>query len=414
MNDVESTKTQRLYKKLSKNKLWNYKIYFFSYFLAQGAYLPLYPIYLKNVAQISEGLTGTILSINPLISILLQPLWGILNERFNLNKRLLFISIAAINVASVIILLSHQITPRITFATTYTFIVLFSSLYGIFACSITPLHDSIALKYVKKYGYQYGDVRIFGSIGYALGAFLSGQLVSLWGYNALIILCSLFYGISLFSLLRMKQVRVVMERDPVNKESNFKVLFKNKSFVVFLLFIAFSHGVLSPSGNFLFLYLEKSGGGEDIVGLGTSLIVVIEIIVMLAVLKVNKRFSDLTLLMWAIILQIPVLITFILTDNIYVLLTVFIFRGASNGLLIPVMVSLISSIVHPKQLSLGLSVYSALSVGLTGFIVSATGGFIIERFSYGVFFFLMLLSITFSLFLGIYLGKVRKHVIIQF
>lgn len=405
--------TVKIYKELSRKKLLMFKIYFFTFFFAQGVHLPLYPIYLSNIAKISEGLIGIILSINPLLSIIFQPFWGLINEKFKLGKKLALFSILVLNTATIIIFLSHEITPLITFMTTYAFIVLFATIYALFSCSIGPIQDTLTLLYVKKYGFRYGDVRIWGSAGYALGAFISGQLVALWNYNVVVILCLIFYGISFISLVKMKQVRTSNIKHNHNKENVFKVIFTNKPFLVFLIFVALGFGVLGALGNYFFLCIKQNGGSEDTIGITTFFIVIIEIIVMIITLKLNARFSDLTLMISAIFLQMPLLLVFIFSNNLTLLIAALLLRGASQGLYIPVIFNFMSSLLSPKHISTGLVAYSVLSIGLTGFITSFSGGFIIENYSYSVFFTIILFLLFISVFVGIILSKVKKHVVIK-
>ncbi|MDF2699102.1 MAG: ywbF [Haloplasmataceae bacterium] len=403
----------KLLRDLSKKNLLIYKIYYFSFFFAQGAYLSLYTSYLRNVAKITPSLIGTILSISPLISILFQPIWALINEKFNLDKKVVIFSVLMVNIVTILILLSYEISVIIVFLSIYTLILMLNTIYGIFVCSIGPIHDSLTVLYTKKYGFKYGDVRIWGSIGYAIAAFITGKLVDVYGYNIIIIFCTIFYLISIISFIKMKQIRAPKINKNIDKESNLLSIFKNKTFVVFLIFSALSLGVLSATGSYLFLYIQEKGGTEDVIGLSTSLLVGLEILFMMIVLKFNTRFSDFSLLITAIILQVPVLIIFIFCNNLNVLIFALLLRGASQGMYVPVLVNFISSLLPTRQISSGLTLYSALSIGLTGFTTLIVGGFLIETFSYSTFFIIMLVLVVISLIFGFILSKVKKQIIVQ-
>ncbi len=389
-----------LIKLIAKKNLYIYDIYFFTYFFALGTFLPWFPVYMKEVAGLPKNKIGIILSFGPLIGIIFQPFWGAINDKFHLNKKIVYLGLIMMNIFVCLILID----------TNFYLIALYYLLFGLFSCGIGPMHDSLTVLYTRKYGFKYGDVRIYGSIGYALASFISGYTVKYMKYPSIIILSTVFYLIALIAFYKVKPVKLKMKKN-IKRQSNLIVVLKNKVYVIFLLFVALSIGVLSAMGNYTTLRIISLGGSTTQLGLVTSLTVLMEIITMLYVIKVNNSVSDFKLLVTSIFIQIPFLLVYVFSDNLNLLLYIIIIRGVSSGLFIPVIVNFISSILPSDEISAGLILYSALSINLTGYITTIFSGFIATWFSYQILFLVVLILVLTSLIFAFILNHLKKQVI---
>lgn len=392
------SKKYPLLKKLAERNLNVYKSYYFTYFFALSAFLPLYPIYLNEVRQFPNDKIGIILSINPLVSILFQPLWGIINEKFNLDKKLVMFSLVMINLAVGGVIYFNQ----------FSIIVIFTFLFGLFLSAIGPIQDGLTVQFSRKYGFKYGDVRIWGSIGYAIGSFIVGFLVSLQGYFVVIIVSTIFYVLSLFFLYKMKQLRKLKINKNIYKQNNIIALFKNKSFLFFILFSSFSIGIINASGNFMFIKMSREGANASQIGIINSILVFAEIIIMIFVLKFNHKVKDINLIVISVLIQIPSFIIFIFSNHLYFLMFSMILRGIYQGLFIPVILSFINSIVPNNQMSTGIILYSAVSIGLIGYLTTFLGGYISEYTSLETLFTINLGIILVSFVFAFILKKTLR------
>lgn len=387
-------------KELTKKNLRIYDIYFFTYFFALGAFLPWFPVYMREVAHLPKGKIGIILSFSPLISLLFQPIWGIINDRFLLDKKIVFLGIVMMNLFIILILINKD----------FYFIAMYALLFGLFSCGIVPIHDSLTVLYTSKYGFKYGDVRIYGSVGYALASFITGYTVKEYGYNSIMILTTLFYILALLAFMKVKQVRLPLSKK-IKRQSHFILVLKNKIYIVFLLFAALSIGVLSAMGNYTTLRITALGGTTSQIGVVTSVTVLIEIITMLYITKINKGMSDFKLLIISIIMQVPFLLVYVFVDELNILLYILLIRGISSGLFIPVMVNFISSLLPSEEIGTGLILYSALAINMTGYITTLLSGYIATWYSYKVLFFIVLIIVLTSFVFAFLLNKMKKQVV---
>jgi len=387
--------------RIAKKNLYIYDIYFFTFFFALGTFLPWFPVYMREEAHLSREKIGIILSIGPLISIVFQPIWGILNDKFHLDKKIVFLGIMMVNICILFILFNKD----------FYFIAMFALLFGMFGCGIGPIHDSLTVIYVRKYGFKYGDVRIYGSLGYALATLITGYTVKEYGYISVMILSTIFYIIALIAFMKVKQVRLPRINKLIKRQSNFRLVLKNKTYIIFMIFVALSIGVLNAMGNYTTLRLNALGAVTTQIGIITSFTVLIEILTMLYVTKVNNRFSDFKLLVISIILQIPFLLVYSLSSEVNLLLYILLIRGVSSGLFIPVMINFISSLLPSEEISAGLILYSALSINLTTYITTILSGYIASWYSYQVLFFVIFIVVLSSFIFAYLLNRIKQQVV---
>ncbi|QVK17861.1 MFS transporter [Mycoplasmatota bacterium] len=385
--------------KLIKKNLSIYNFYFFAYFFALGAFFPWFPVYMKEVAELPKERIGIILSFSPLISILFQPIWGIINDKFRLDKKIVFLGIVMMNLFIILILINKD----------FYFVAMYALLFGLFSCGVGPIQDSLTVLYTSKYGFKYGDVRIYGSLGFALATLITGYTVKEYGYTSIIILCTLFYILALMAFMKVKQVRLPLLKKNIKRKNHLLLVLKDKRFIVFLFFSALSIGVLSAMSNYTTLRITALGGSTSQIGVVTSLTVIIEIITMIYITKINNSISDFKLLIISIIIQVPFLLVYVFFDQLNLLLYILLIRGISSGLFIPVMVNFISSLLPKEKIASGLILYSALSINLTGYITTILSGYIIVWFSYKVLFVIILILVLTSFIFAFLLYEMKKR-----
>jgi len=136
------------------------------YFLMLGASTFLPKLY--GEMGLTNGQIGVLSSIPTLFALVLMPMFGIMSDRVSQKRHLLFILMLLLAGSSALAFYSEG------------FLLLFvaTTLYTIFSNAVRPVTAAISLEYTRKIGKQYGPIRLFGSIGYQLGALLVGAVMS--------------------------------------------------------------------------------------------------------------------------------------------------------------------------------------------------------------------------------------------
>jgi len=230
-------------------------LYFFIYY-GFGAFSPLITQYYKSI-HLTGTQIGIISAVAPVVSIVAQPMWGMICDRFQIRKRVL---VGTLLVSGVVGLL-------FTAASTYALVFFLYILLSFFQSAIVPVSDSLALNYSNKNRLQFGDIRMWGAVGFALAAFLTGLLVERWGPSFLFYsYCAALIAAILF-LLRVPEEVTESSRYRVSIFKGMRQLLRIPRFLLFLLASFCVLGVINANNIWFSLYYQEIGGTVAGVGL---------------------------------------------------------------------------------------------------------------------------------------------------
>jgi OHS family lactose permease-like MFS transporter len=150
--------------------------FLFFYFLAQGATISLLSIWYSKALDLSGVEIGWVFSANFVGAMVSQPIYGYVADKIGLKKHLLWT--VALLCMSCGLFFNYVYAPLLQ-----SHLVLGASLGGLYL-GITFLAGSYAIEsYVdrvgRKYGFEYGRARLWGSLGFACAAFMSGHLYNM-------------------------------------------------------------------------------------------------------------------------------------------------------------------------------------------------------------------------------------------
>jgi oligosaccharide:H+ symporter len=143
------------------------------YFFAQAMSMSLLALWLRDTLHLSGTETGIVFSANFIAAMCSQPVYGYLSDKVGMRKHVLW-AVGALCMASGLFLV-YVYGPLLK-----TNILAGAALGGIYL-GITFVAGSYAIEsYVDRigraYGFEYSRVRLWGSLGFASAAFLTGRL----------------------------------------------------------------------------------------------------------------------------------------------------------------------------------------------------------------------------------------------
>lgn len=133
------------------------------YYAGQAIYNTYLNLYLYQIG-FSASQIGAVISVSTIAILAMQPMWGILSDRVSIKNRVLtFLCLAAAACA-------------MGFYTTkgYLAILFLVAIFGVFYNPIVPLSDNITLETLIKSRWDYGWIRMGGTIGYAVAVLVIG------------------------------------------------------------------------------------------------------------------------------------------------------------------------------------------------------------------------------------------------
>lgn len=363
-------------------------------FFGMGSLFPLLSIYLSDVENLNGYQIGFILSIGPVIMIFFQPFWGMIADMKNVHNRLLTVTTFITGISAL----------GYIFLDGYFSFILIAVVLAIFQSAIIPLSDSISLKYTSSAGVNYGNVRLFGSLGFGLAVLIMGKLSE---YNPKIIFYAFFLSLVTAAALSFKM--------PSEAANNSKRLFSGlKDLLVmkrFLIFLAITFLIFGPNlaNNFYFsLFVEDRGGTYTGIGIAFLIAVLSEIPFMrvsgswigkIGLLQVVVLAALLSLVRWLFYFTQPGL------ELVYISA---VLQGFSLGLFIPAGLQYIREITPPQMTASAVTIYSAVGNGLGSWFFTFVGGVIFEEFDiYAVYLFFGFLTF-FGVLLAIWLLKTEN------
>lgn len=230
-------------------------LYLFIYY-GFGAFTPLITQYYQSI-NLSGTQIGLISAVAPVVSIITQPLWGMICDKFQIRKGVLFLTLLVSG-------LTGLLFPAVS---AFAFVLLLYTLLSIFQSAVVPVSDSMALGYAKKHQVAFGDIRMWGAVGFAIAAFLTGLLVERWG--PAMIFYSYFFAMAM-SIFFLRPIPEDAETSPQLKAgvlAGVKDLLRLPRFILFLIAAFFIFGSVNANNIWFSLYYQEIGGTVAGVGL---------------------------------------------------------------------------------------------------------------------------------------------------
>ncbi|MBE8815167.1 3-phenylpropionate MFS transporter [Serratia marcescens] len=260
---------------------------YFTYFFSYGIFLPFWGVWLKGegIAPETIGmLLGAGLVARFLGSLLIAP-------RVKDPSHV-------VSALRLLALLTLAFAVGFCFGNGWGWLMLVIAGFNLFFSPLVPLTDALAATWQKQIRMDYGRVRLWGSLAFVIGSALTGQLVAVWGHNA--ILYSLIFSV-LAMLLGMLLKPSVMPQGEARTHSGTErslwALLKEGPVWRFLLCVTLLQGAHAGYYSFGSIYWQEAGYSASTIGYLWSLGVVAEVIIFASSNVLFRRWNARNLLL---------------------------------------------------------------------------------------------------------------------
>ncbi|WP_200550135.1 3-phenylpropionate MFS transporter [Kosakonia sp. LAM2021] len=359
---------------------------YFTYFFSYGIFLPFWSVWLKGVGltpEIIGMLLGAGLVARFLGSLFIAP-------RVSDPSRLIM-ALRVLALATLLFALAFYAGTHVAWLA----VIIIG--FNLFFSPLVPLTDALAGTWQKQFPMDYGRVRLWGSIAFVIGSALTGKLVSLFDYQAILALLTLGAASMLLGMLLRPSILPQGEnrqQDGAGWQAWRALIAQNWRF---LACVSLLQGAHAAYYGFSAIYWQSAGYSASTVGYLWSLGVVAEVVIFALSNRLFRRFSarDLLLLSavcglvrwslmgwttelpWLIIAQILHCGTFTVCH-----LAAMRYISARQG----------SEVIRLQ------AVYSAVAMGGSIALMTMIAGFLFEHQHQGLFFVMAVLAIP-ALFL---------------
>lgn len=381
---------------LNKQSLLPLKLQLFSFHAANTIILTFLPVYLQD-----KGLTGTeigwVLSIGPLASIISQPFWGYLSDKYKTVKKILLIAIVGMNIGSIIFFQMNHLIP----------ILIFAALFYFFSSPVGALSDSLAQRRANELKISFGSIRMWGSIGFGISALIVGEILDhvgvqymFWPY--------IIMGIVLLTVASFTK-DVKTDSQPIDLQ-DVRNLLRNKDFILFLLVMMFITVTHRASDSYIGIYIVELGGTERLIGWSWFIAVMSEALVFGTAVYWFRKFNPLFFIIIAAVLYAIRWFIYGSATSPYYILAFQALHGVTFGVFFTAAFDYVTRIIPSFLQSTGHLIFYSVLFGVSGIIASMGGGFIIENYGGQTLYQVMGVTTSIGLiFLIAYFIRIKRN-----
>jgi PPP family 3-phenylpropionic acid transporter len=342
-----------------------YKTIYFSRYFGEFIFYSLLTVYLKDKG-FSGTQVGAVLSFAPIILALSLPLWLMFDN--GKSRKLLILT-------AVFLIIGLEFS--LLFIKIFSVLAAIMVVYSVARAPLSSSLDSMTYVYCVENNQHYSGIRIYGSAGYIAAMLLGSYLYPILDYIWIAIISSAFMLFFLVLFLRSAPL-IIDKSQPQKKDHDFKLLFRNKEFLVFLLIQTGLNALLNLNCSYDILYQQSRGMSTSMFGVTTFVRVTAEIIALSLLHKMKVPFRYLYLSVPFLILAQSVIYFF--GAPVWSMFLVLISSGAASGILLYLGNRYISIIVRPRNITMANYTY-VIAANLVMAICLFSGGVIMDIFN---------------------------------
>ena len=384
-------------------RTWHFSNFYFFYFTTVGVVVPYWGLFLQS-RGFNPTEIGQLMAIFLLTKLIAPNVWASIADNMTVKKGS---SLSLLKQAAFVTFILYCLMFLVE-SFWATAAVMFS--FCIFWNASLPQLEAATLNHLQDRRDKYGQVRLWGSVGFIVMVQSLGLIMDVTGPEAILpagaiaILSVFFASLLLRKPNKQADEKLVINDPDISQDKPIKLLSLVNKNVVFLLtlcvFMQVSH---APWHTFFSIYLEGYGYSKSSIGALWSIGVVFEILVFIVGYKLLQRFRLADLLTFTfLIAAIRWVMVASFPESGWLVLITQIMHSVTYGLYHSVMIKLIDRLFQGRYQIRGQALYSSITFGLGGAIGSFISGHIWTVYGQNELFMvsglMMLLVFVISLF----------------
>lgn len=378
-----------------KGSYLSYILIFFFFFFCMAAFSSVLSVYLTGIG-VGVVPMARIVSASGIFAFATVPLTGYISDRTGRPRLISGIMMAAVGVFALLFALVRKEWA----------LFLLSGLTMSFIAAVQPICERIA----GASRYRYGILRVWGTVGYAVGAQVAGftieKLPSILLF-ASILLAGLLTMTGFFGAEDPKESQASSSEGTKPSLASFLT---NRHYLLFLLITVLFWGCSGANMTYVPILLKELG--MDTSGIGTVIFfsTLVEIPLILFSNRFMDRFNGKTLILFACLLTlIEFLVYGLVASAGVVMLTVILLKAIATTTYVMIQLKVVRNLVAPELTTTGLSLVSTCS-SIGTIILQNAGGVLTDRFRVQTFYLIMagLILLTMALAALLKVGNQEK------
>ena len=359
-----------------KNSYLCYFLMYNFYYLSWAIFSALISIYLLDKGfKASE--VSLVVSTSFLTSMIFQPVIGMFSDRYDV-KKVNFVLFTLAGIGGLAFMFASSL---ITITIGYSFVLTLIN-------GTNPVMEKIA----SSSPYQYGKIRIWGTIGYATGSWLAGMIYQLISPSAIFICFIITMILCIIGLLGTQTPSELGQNN--EEKTKTSTLFHNYKYLYYLIIAAIFQGITNMANTYIPAMFQNDGLKVSLVSTILSFAVLCEAPLVLFSHKFMDKLTNKRLLIIAYSMITIQFLCYAL--NVWLPLKVIITlitKHPSGMLFIMINVKIVSTLV-PKEHQITALAFVQTLRNLSSIIFQNIAGQILDISSYQILFALSLIVIV--------------------
>ena len=359
-----------------KNSYLSYFLMYNFYYLSWAVFSALISVYLLGKGfKASE--VSLVVSTSFLTSMIFQPVIGMFSDRYDV-KKVNFVLFALAGIGGLAFMFASSL---ITITIGYSFVLTLIN-------GTNPVMEKIA----SSSPYQYGKIRIWGTIGYATGSWLAGMIYQLISPSAIFICFIITMILCIIGLLGTKTPSELGQNN--EEKTKTSTLFHNYKYLYYLIIAAIFQGITNMANTYIPAMFQNDGLKVSLVSTILSFAVLCEAPLVLFSHKFMDKLTNKRLLIIAYSMITIQFLCYAL--NVWLPLKVvitLITKHPSGMLFIMINLKIVSTLV-PKEHQITALAFVQTLRNLSSIIFQNIAGQILDISSYQILFALSLIVIV--------------------
>lgn len=351
------------------------RMYNFFYFSLLSVFIAFIPVYLRS-QQISNTKIGMMIGVGAFIGILSQPFWGIVSDKQRTIKKIILTMMGISLIAGIILFQS----------TSFALLSFLVGLMYFFFLPMDSLSESLNVQMSVKWNVSYGQIRMFGALGFAITSLVVGVAANQWGE------ASFAYVFSVCGLVTFLLIVLLPEAPTASKSVSFQSLVrfftypKTVWFFLLILITAIPHRM---NDNFIGIYIQSSGGTTGMVGQAWFMMAVSELLFFALSSRWVKPGREIYMISIAsFFYTIRFLLCALIRDPQW-LIYLQLFQGITFVFFYVASIQFLNTIIPEEWRSTGQTALAVVFFGISGILGSFIGGLILDRWGGSYLYFMM-------------------------
>lgn len=360
-----------------QNSYFAYFLMYNFYFLSWALFSTLISVYLLDLG-FKASQVSFVVSVSFFSSMLAQPGIGFLNDRF--DNRLVITILFSLSLMGSILMICTKNILLITIAYSWVLLIINGA---------NPVLEKIAVSSP----FSYGKIRIWGTIGFAIGTQISGLIYDYISPQAIFVAFILAMILSIIGTLGTEKTSPPVKSVASSslEKVGFQYLIKDKIFLGYLLIIFLFSGANNTGHTYIPPMLKFDGLAVGVVATVVSVSVLFESPITLFSNKFMDHFTSKTIFSFAILaICLQYLVYSLDVDVFYKIIASLLIKHTSGMTFIMVNMKIVNSLVDKKILITALAIVQTVR-NLGSILFQNISGFILDSYSFNFLFLFLLI-----------------------